>query len=193
MSDTKPTYELITDPLNLFESLAPIFNFAKPDLAPGAKGYYEIDAVQVDAAYIEANGDKVVTKEQPEGQTVAATDWIITKTEADGTSQRWTMWDETNPLTDDGKGAKFQARWKAVEGKAGKFSPKSVPTPMVEMKDAGSVKTGWGTPGGPAGSFLVQYGKQDYNVITREDLAKTYLGMDDASVAKMDEIKASLA
>jgi hypothetical protein len=146
----------------------------------------------VDADYIAQHGNKVVSKEQPDGQVIDVGDWVLTRTDAEGT-QQWTNWDESDPRTDNGQGAKFQARWKPVDGKPGHFSPRSVPTPMVELPEGGQLKVAWGDVQGGPGSFLAKYGEGDYNIITREDLIKfSYEGTDEASRAKLAEIAASL-
>ncbi len=92
-----------------------------------------------------AHGDRVVTKEQPEGQPIEVGQWVITKTEADGTTRRWTNYDETSAIAIAGQGAKFQDRYKAVDGKPGFAShARSVPTPMVELPEGGTLKVSWG-------------------------------------------------
>jgi hypothetical protein len=181
----------ITEPKAIFDGATTKYNFRKADLKPGEKKYYEITAVQVDAAFIEKNGDRIVTKEQPQGQVVAAGDWVLTQTDADGKSQQWTMWDASHEMAKSGQGAYFQQRWNAVAGKDGYFSPRSVPTPMVELPEGGKLKVSWGEVQGGAGSFLAKYGEGDYNIITREDLVKLgYTGMDDVSIAKLEDIAA---
>lgn len=182
----------ITEPKSVFDGSEPKYVFAKPDLKPGEKKYYEIDAIQVDAHYIAKNGDKVVSKEQPDGQLVEIGDWVLTRTEADGTSQSWTMWDQTSAKVQNGQGAYFQLRWKSA-GKPGKYSPRSVPTPMVELPNGGQLKVAWGDVQGGPGSFLAMYGEGDYNIITAADLVKTYSGTDEISQAKLAEIAAKLA
>ena len=171
----------ISDPDTLFRDTDPKYVFVKPDLKPGDKKYYEVQAVEVTAEFLTANpGHKVVTKEQPEGQTVEDGDWVVTRTDAtDGTSQQW-------PL----RAPVFSARWKPVPDKPGCFSPRSVPTPMVELIHGGKVKTSWGEAEGGPGSFLAMYGVDDYNVITAKDLVGTYVGTDEASNAKLAEIVA---
>src|SRR5690349_15837585 len=104
----------ITDPKSVFDNSAPKFVFRKAELKPGEKKYQEVTAVQVDAAYIAEHGDRVVTKEQPEGQPIEVGQWVITKVEADGTTQQWTNYDETSPIAIAGQGAKFQDRYKPV-------------------------------------------------------------------------------
>jgi len=183
----------IADPKNVFETSEPKFVFRKADLKPGDKKYQEVTAVQVDAAYIAANGDRVVTKEQPEGQPIEIGQWVITKTEADGSTQQWTNYDETSPIALAGMGTKFQERYKPVDGKPGFFSPRSVPTPMVELPEGGTLKVSWGEASGGPGSFLAKYGEGDYNIITAKDLVNLgYTGTDDASVAKLAAIAAEL-
>ena len=88
----------INDPKSVFETSAPKFVFRKADLKPGDKKYQEVTAVQVDAAYIAEHGDRVVTKEQAEGQPIEVGQWVITKTEADGSTQQWTNYDETSAI-----------------------------------------------------------------------------------------------
>ena len=184
----------ISDPKSVYDASAPKFVFRKADLKPGDKKYQEVTAVQVDAAYLAANGDRVVTKEQPEGQPIEVGQWVITKTEADGTTQQWTNYDETSPIAIAGQGAKFQERYKAVDGKPGFFAPRSVPTPMVELPEGGTLKVSWGEASGGPGSFLAKYGEGDYNIITAKDLVTLgYTGTDDASVAKLEDIAAKIS
>ena len=184
----------ISDPKAVYDASVPKFVFAKPDLKPGDKKYQEVTAVQVDEAYLAEHGDRVVTTEQPEGQPIEVGQWVITKTEADGTSQQWTNYDETSPIAIAGQGAKFQARYKPVDGKPGFYSPRSVPTPMVELPEGGTLKVSWGEASGGPGSFLAKYGEGDYNIITAADLIKLgYTGTDDASVAKLADIAANLS
>lgn len=184
----------IADPKNVFETSEPKFVFRKADLKPGDKKYQEVTAVQVDAAYIAEHGDRVATKEQPEGQPIEIGQWVITKTEADGSTQQWTNYDETSPIAQAGLGAKFQERYKPVDGKPGSFSPRSVPTPMVELPEGGTLKVSWGEASGGPGSFLAKYGEGDYNIITAKDLVNLgYTGTDDASVAKLAAIAAELS
>src|SRR5262245_28644830 len=116
----------INDPKSVFDTSEPKYVFRKADLKPGDKKYYEVTAVQVDEAYLAAHGDRVVTKEQPDGQPIEVGQWVITKTESDGSSQQWTNYDETSPIAQAGLGAKFQERYKPVAGKTGSFSPRSV-------------------------------------------------------------------
>ena len=183
----------ISDPKSVYDASEPKFVFRKADLKPGDKKYQEVTAVQVDAAYLAAHGDRVVTKEQSEGQPIEIGQWVITKTEADGTSQQWTNYDETSPIAQAGLGAKFQERYKAVDGKPGFYSPRSVPTPMVELPEGGTLKVSWGEASGGPGSFLAKYGEGDYNIITAKDLVTLgYTGTDAASVAKLAAIAASL-
>jgi hypothetical protein len=171
----------IGDPESLFQVTSPKYVFVKPDLKPGDKKYYEVQAVQFTAEFLAANpGHKVVTKEQPEGQTVEDTDWVVTRVDAsDGSSQQW-------PLKDN----VFSARWKPVPDKPGYYSPRSVPTPMVELIHGGKVRTSWGEAEGGPGSFLAKYGEGDFNVITAKDLLSTYVGTDEVSNAKLAEIAA---
>lgn len=183
----------ITDPKAVFEASEPKYVFCKADLKPGDKKYNEITAVQVDAAYIAANGDRVVTKEQPEGQPIEIGQWVLTRVEADGSTQQWTNYDETSPIAVAGLGTMFQARWKPVAGKPGSFSPRSVPTPMVELPEGGKLKVSWGEASGGPGSFLAKYGEGDYNIITAKDLVNlAYTGTDAASAARLEEIAANL-
>jgi hypothetical protein len=172
---------LIGAPSTTFEETEPKYVFVKPDLKPGDRKYYEVEAVQLTAEFLAQNpGYVVVTKEQPGGQAVEATDWVITRTDAtDGTTQQW-------PLRD----TLFTARWKSVPDKPGYYSPRSVPTPMVELPLGGKVATSWGEAEGGPGSFLAMYGEGDYNVITAKDLVGTYVGTDEASNAKLAEIVA---
>ena len=183
----------ITDPKSVFDASAPKFVFRKAELKPGEKKYQEVTAVQVDAAYIAEHGDRVVTKEQPEGQPIEVGQWVITKVEADGTTQQWTNYDETSPIAIAGQGAKFQDRYKPVDGKPGYFSARSVPTPMVELPEGGTLKVSWGEASGGPGSFLAKYGEGDYNVITAKDIVTLgYTGDNEASTAKIAELAAGL-
>jgi hypothetical protein len=185
---------IISDPSSTFDASPTKYLFAKAELKVGDKKYYEVTARQVDQAYLDEHGDKLVTKENADGQQLALTDWVITKTEDDGTSQQWALWDETNPNVADGKGASFQSRWNSVEGKPGSYSPRSVPTPMVELPEGGKVKVSWGdgwASGGP-GSFLAKYGSADFNVITAADLVRLgYTGGDEISRQKLEELAAA--
>lgn len=184
----------ITDPKAVFDASAPVFVFRKAELKPGDKKYQEVAAVQVDAAYLAEHGDRVVTKEQPEGQPIEVGQWVITKTEADGSTQQWTNYDETSPIAQAGLGAKFQERYRPVDGKPGIFTARSVPTPMVELPEGGTLKVSWGEASGPAGSFLAKYGEGDYNIITAKDIVTLgYTGDNDASTAKIAELAAALS
>jgi len=174
--------KLINDPAALFAAApaSAIFIFIKPDLKPGDKKYEEVVAVQVTAAFLAANpGYKVITKEQPGGQAVSVDDWIITRGQGTDKAQSWPI--------DNGM---FGLRWKAVEGKPGMYSPRSVNTPMIELPEGGKVKASWGFPQGGPGSWLAQYAADDFNVITGQDLSETYLGTDDRSNAKLAEVTA---
>ena len=176
----------INDPKAVFDASEPKFVFRKQDLKPGEKKYYEITAVQVDEAYLAEHGDRVVTKEQPDGQPIEVGQWVLTKVEADGTTQQWTNYDENSPLALAGLATKFQERWKPVDGKPGFFSPRSVPTPMVELPEGGTLKVSWGEASGGPGSFLAKYGEGDYNVITPTDIVNLgYTAGDDVSAAKL--------
>jgi len=176
----------ITDPKAVFDSTEPKYLFAKAELKPGDKKYYEITAVQVDAAYLAEHGDRVVTKEQPEGQPIEIGQWVLSKVEADGSIMQWTNYDENSPLALAGLATKFQERWKPVDGKPGFFSPRSVPTPMVELPEGGTLKVSWGEASGGPGSFLAKYGEGDYNVITPTDIVNLgYTAGDDVSAAKI--------
>jgi hypothetical protein len=170
---------LIGAPSTTFEETEPKYIFVKPDLKPGDKKYYEVEAVQLTAEFLAQNpGYKVVTKEQPGGQAVEASDWVIARTDAtDGTRQEWPLKDHV-----------FSARWKPVPDKPGYYSPRSVPTTMVELPLGGKVATSWGEAEGGPGSFLAKYGEGDFNVITAKDLVSTYEGTDDLSRAKLAEI-----
>ena len=181
----------ITDPKSVFDAGEPKFTFVKPDLKPGEKKYYEITAEQVTADYLATKGNKVVSKEQPDGQIVDVTDWVLTRTGADGETQQWTMWDETNEKVATGV-AFFQQRWKPVDGKPGYYSPRSVPTPMVELPEGGKLKVSWGEVEGGPGSFLAKYGEGDYNIITAKDVSETYDATDEASEKKLAEIRIAL-
>src|SRR6516165_2949045 len=133
----------ISDPDTLFQDTDPKFVFAKPELSPSDPKYYEVTAVQVTA--VSENSDfVVVTKENPDGEPVGVSDWIITRTEADGATQHWPIRDAT-----------FSERWKPVPGKAGYFVPRSVPTRMVELPLGGKVMTSRGEAVGAPGSFLM--------------------------------------
>ena len=188
MSQNEPT--LISDPKAIFDASEPKYLFAKADLKLGEKKYYEITAVQVDQVYLDTHGDKVITKEQSDGQTVVLTDWVVTKAEADGSHQQWTLYDETSSQAQAGA-AYFQQRWKPVADKPGYYSPISVPTQMVELPEGGKVQTSWGTPGGGPGSFLAEYGTNDYNIITPTDLVNLgYTGGDEASRKRLAELSA---
>ncbi len=80
-----------------------------------------------------------------------------------------------------------------VAGKPGFFSPRSVPTPMVELPEGGIITVSWGDAQGGPGSFLAKYGEGDYNIITAADLVNLgYTGTDDASIAKLADIAANL-
>ena len=185
---------LITDPKSVFDSTEPKFVFRKAELKPGDKKYQEVSAVQVDEAYIAEHGDRVVTTEQPEGQPIEVGQWVITKTEADGSSQQWTNYDETSPIAQAGLGAKFQARYRPVDGKPGIFTARSVPTPMVELPEGGKILVSWGEAKGGPGSFLAKYGEGDYNIITAADIVKLgYTGDNDASTAKIAELAKAIA
>src|SRR6516165_10652266 len=73
----------ISDPDTLFQDTDPKFVFAKPELSPSDPKYYEVTAVQVTA--VSENSDfVVVTKENPDGEPVGVSDWIITRAEAVG-------------------------------------------------------------------------------------------------------------
>ncbi len=184
----------INDPKDIFDRGEPKFVFCKADLKPGDKKYQEVTAVQVDEAYLAEHGDRVVTTEKPEGQPIKVGQWVITKTEADGSSQQWTNYDETSPIAIAGLGTKFQERYKPVDGKPGFFSPRSVPTPMVELPEGGTLVVSWGVASGGPGSFLAKYGEGDYNIITAKDLVLLgYTGTDDASVAKLADIAQELS
>lgn len=100
------------------------------------------------------------------GQEITNGDWIITRnTTADGKS----AYDMYTPHNDA-----FQTRWKPVEGQAGQYSPKSVPTHMTYLP-AGKyqIPTSWGTAEGEGPAFLAQYGPGDYNIITLKDASET--------------------
>jgi len=80
-----------------------------------------------------------------------------------------------------------------VDGKPGYFSARSVPTPMVELPEGGTLKVSWGEASGGPGSFLAKYGEGDYNVITAKDIVTLgYTGDNEASTAKIAELAASL-
>jgi hypothetical protein len=147
------TMQLITNPEAVFANAAILHIFVKPDLKPGDKNYYEVTAERLSEPQL------VPTKEQPMGQSAEPGDWIITRD-----LQRW-------PLRND----VFMQLYKPVPGKSGFFSPRSVPTPMVELPLGGKIKTSRGEAEGSPGSFLARYGVGDYNVITAKDLAETYV------------------
>ena len=161
---------MITNPQDVFAAGTQL-TFVKPDLKPGDKKYYEVTGKQLTEAAL------VPTKEQPDGQSAEAGDWIITRD-----TQQW-------PLHND----VFEQRWKPVVGKPGFFSPRSVPTPMVQLPEGGKVKTSWGEAEGGPGSFLARYGEGDFNVITASDLVQTYVATDQASAKKLAEIEAQMA
>ncbi len=140
------------------------FSFAKTK-------YYEVKANQVS----KPEGEYVQTLENgKQGEFAAKGSWIVERSPS-----------EKYPITE----AEFAKRWQPVAGKPGVFSPKPVPTDMVELSKAVDIKTSWGDMHGNAGDFLVRYGDGNFAIVARNVMPETYAGMDPASIAKLNAIK----
>lgn len=178
---------LIADPESLFEHAGRsgrLYTFKKADVKPGDKKYQEVHAFQITEEFLSAHpGYLVKTKEIPEGVEVRPGQWVITRNEivaGNVVPQQYTNDDD-----------KFRARWKPVAGKEHVFSPRSVPTLMVELEAGGQVMTLYSKvpASGAAGAFLAWYGPHDFNIVARKDVHDTYpIGCDDLSVSKLAAI-----
>lgn len=140
------------------------FNFAKTK-------YYEVTAKQV----TKPEGEYIQTMENgKQGEFAAKDSWIVERSPT-----------ERYPI----KNADFLERWQPVPGKPGVFSPKPVPTEMVELSKAVDIKTSWGDMHGNAGDFLARYKDGNFAIIARSVLPDTYGGVDPFSVAKLNALK----
>jgi hypothetical protein len=94
---------------------------------------------------------------------------------------------DTYPIADEVK----EQRWQPVPGKLETYSPKPVPTTMVELDGEEDIVTPWGPQHGKAGDFLARYKENDFAIIDRTILGKTYEGVDEVSQRKLEEIRAT--
>ena len=140
------------------------FSFAKDK-------YYEVNARRV----TNPAGENVPTKENAKGELAPKDSWIIERAPGD-----------RYPI----KQAEFDLRWQPVPGKPGVFSPRPVPTAMVELSAPLDIKTSWGDMHGKVGDFLVRYGEGNFAILDRKVLTETYVGSNAQSKAKLEAIKA---
>jgi hypothetical protein len=131
--------------------------------------YYEVQARQVTAA----EGELVVTKENATGELAKPGSWVVERQPGD-----------VYPISNES----FLQRWRPVDGKTGVFSPRPVPTEMVELTQPLDIKTKWGDMHGESGSFLARYEKGNFAIVERKALGETYAGSDANSQAKAVEI-----
>jgi hypothetical protein len=138
---------------------------------PGTKAYYEATIRRV----TNPEGEVIKTKENPDpGVLVPFDGWVVEREEGD-----------TYPISDKTK----EERWQPVAGKEGIFSPKPVPTAMVELTEEVDILTDWGPMHGKAGDMLARYKEDNFAIVDRTVLGQTYEGVDELSQQKIQAIR----
>lgn len=161
-----------TDKQALFDKLSKNgkYSFQK-SCQPGTAAYYEATIRLV----TNPDGEVIKTKENPDpGVLVPFDGWIVEREEGD-----------TYSISNESK----EERWQPVAGKEGVFSPKPVPTAMVELEEETDIETGWGPMHGKPGDMLARYKEDNFAIIDRTVLGKTYEGVDELSQKKMQQIR----
>lgn len=136
--------------------------------------YYEVKARQV----TDPKGETVKTIENTNGEHAPRGSWVVERSP----QERYPM-----------KPVEFAERWQPVPGKPGVYSPRPVPTSMVELSKPVDIKTGWGDMHGKPGDFLVRYPNNTFAIIDRKVLTETYAGSNAQSAAKLKAIQTELA